>query len=151
LSAYEKKALALTFISVLALSAVAGAFFVKYVSANPYFPGEETAPPAGTKPPTITIRSPEEKTYGASSILLSFTVRVGATQPISNAVYTSTVSTRISEVCYEADWLGENITIYPPSTATRASVEFSGELSNIPQGRHSIVITPPNQDITKVT
>jgi hypothetical protein len=47
--------------------------------------------------------------------------------------------------------LGENITIYPPSTATQASVEFSGELSNIPQGRHSIVITPPNQDITKVT
>jgi hypothetical protein len=146
----KRAALALTLISALLLSA-AGAFFVKCAGANPYFPGEETVPPAGTKPPTITVRSPEDKTYSPSSILLSFTVTVGDTQPIPNGVYTSAVNTRISEVYYEADWLGLNITVYLPATDkygsyldngayTRSSVEFSGDLSNIPQGRHSIVI-----------
>jgi hypothetical protein len=136
----KREVLALTLISVMMLAAVVGTFFVNYALANPYFPGEETAPPEGTTPPTIAIRSPKEQTYGANSLLLSFTVRVGSTQPIPNALYGSEVSTRISDVRYEADWIGENITVYPPPTDTRISVEFSGELDNIPQGRHSIVI-----------
>jgi hypothetical protein len=135
----------------LSISLLVGTIFVKYGSANPYFPGEETAPPAGAKPPTIIIRSPEDKTYATSSIQLAFNVTAGETQPIPTGVYTTAVNTRISEVYYEADWLSNNVTVYLPATDkygsyidngayTRTSVEFSDNLSNIPQGRHSIVI-----------
>jgi hypothetical protein len=141
----KRKVLALTLVLALLFSAVAGAFFVKYTKANPYLSGEETAPPAGTEPPAITIPSPKDMTYESSTILLSFNISVGDTQPIPNATYTSAVTTWLSEVYYQADWLDENFTFPPSPTAQlgtypRPSVEYSGFLSDIPQGRHSIVI-----------
>jgi hypothetical protein len=148
----NKTAAVAILLSTLLVLSLAGTFFVKYANANPYFPGEVTAPPEGTKPLTITVQSPENNTYyNVTSILLSFNITVGETQPIPNAAYSSAVDVIISEVYYDADWLDGNITVYLPATNTygsyldngvytRASVEFSGVLSNIPQGEHVITV-----------
>ena len=61
----RRTALALTLISALLFSMVAGTLFSNVGRANPYFWSENRPPPADTKPPTIMMQSPENKIYSA--------------------------------------------------------------------------------------
>jgi hypothetical protein len=66
--------------------------------ANPFLPGEETAPPEGTKPQVITILSPQNKTtLSMGNLLLSVNVTVGESKPYKG-MYTSEVNKIITEV-----------------------------------------------------
>ncbi len=119
--------------------------------ANPFLPGGETAPPEGTKPQVITILSPQNKTtLSMGNLLLSVNVTVGESKPYKG-MYTSEVNKIITEVHYYADWLRRNFTVYLPKTDQyggyidadayrRTSVEFSKEVTEIPEGNHTITI-----------
>jgi hypothetical protein len=119
--------------------------------ANPYLPGVETAPPEGTKPQVIMLLTPQnETTIHKDSVLLTVNVTVGASRPYKG-MYTSEVNKIITEVYYYADWIKENFTVYLPKTDQygayidadayrRTSVEFSKELTELPEENHTITI-----------
>lgn len=100
---------AAAFILALLLSALVGTQLVCFVGANPYadiwiYEGD-VPPDNSTRPPTISILSPENDTvYGVNSISLSLNVSIGNS---------STASSRLLEtIYYEADWQPKNISVY---------------------------------------
>ena len=116
-------------LAILALLIV-GAYFVGCSVANPYSFRGEVPPDQETYPPVITIASPGNNTaYNTSRVPLTFNV----TAPQSRTASSSTVH----RVTYEADWQKETIDVLQGS---QKQPSFNLQLSNIPEGQHSITI-----------
>ena len=144
----KRTALALTLVLALFLSAVAGTHFVKLGRANPinYVYRGEVSPDADTKPPTISIPSPENNTsYATNSVSLTLSVSV------ENSGWTP--SRFIQEIYCKTDWqpnsyvYAYNASPYSPYTywilyENSAKTEFSTivNLTAVPEGKHSIVV-----------
>jgi hypothetical protein len=134
----KKTALTLAFIAALLCSVVAGALLVGLGSANPYFIGGDTPPPAGSEPPRIQLFSPHE-----NGLLTSNNMSVAFNATISKDTYMLTV------VYYEVDWQEGNSTVYSLDMSTPDYIydrtwitEFSYNetLTGIPEGDHNITV-----------
>jgi hypothetical protein len=108
-------------------------------TANPIGLGE-VPPDADTKPPYITIFSPENNSQTNSSISISLKVGVGELK-------TAGASAVIESVSYKADWIGDTITLYKDNSTGQSAQSQAHifyvtvlNLTDIPQGNHSIVI-----------
>lgn len=135
-----KKALALTLILVLLMSAVAGTQFARVGKADAWeYTGEEPAD-AFTNPPTVIIQFPEKnKTYTVNNVSLTFNVRVGdsttASYPIITEVYYETDWQQGITIVHSSDWRGPDAYFYGFE-----SKDFSFNLTGVPEGNHSITI-----------
>lgn len=136
----KKKASTVAFISVLLFSLVAGTQLVNLGRANPYhfILMEEVPPDADTKPPTISMLSPENNktAYAANNVVLSLNVSVK---------YSSTAKALFFwKIYYEADWQRAFTSIYEfiPETGMSTISEFNTtlELKRIPEGNHAITV-----------
>jgi hypothetical protein len=136
----KRKALALTLVLALLLSAAASTKLVNWTKANPWMGTDWVAPKDTTKPPVLTIKSPEEnRLYRSNNVTLSFDARLGAS--ISGEYM------RIMQVYYKADWeqnetyVYNNEGIYIPYDEN-AITEFSYdmELTGVPEGKHYITV-----------
>jgi hypothetical protein len=119
---------------LVAVSTLICICFVGFAAANPIWLGE-VPPDADTSPPSITIISPENKSYDSSSICLNFTVSEGESKTAG--------SIKITAVSYKADWMTDNVTVYYLDVNTMIPIQtYSKELNltDIPQGTHSITI-----------
>ena len=129
----KKKLLKATFILVLLLSAAAGACFINLADAQPYIHGGVVPPKPDEIPPSVSVFYPENKTsYNTNNITLAFNVSMTA-----KGEY-------ISEVTYNADWLQNARYVYrnyPYPNDFNTSKDFSLNLTEIPEGSHSIIIT----------
>jgi len=124
-------------------SIITAVHLVDLVGANfvPMYQGVK-APDDDTKPPIISVTSPENYTvYDTNNVQLIFNVSVGESANAS--------SKWICELYYKGDWQ-ENKTyidleeFYGESYASKRSSllppEFSFNLTNIPEGKHSITV-----------
>jgi hypothetical protein len=136
----KRKALALTLVLALLLSAAASTKLLNWTKANPWMGTDWVAPKDTTKPPVLTIKSPEEnRLYRSNNVTLSFDARLGAS--ISGEYM------RIMQVYYKADWeqnetyVYNNEGIYIPYDEN-AITEFSYdmELTGVPEGKHYITV-----------
>jgi hypothetical protein len=108
---------------------VAGASF-GYSAANPYTYTGEVPPDQETYPPVITITSPGNNTaYNSSRVPLTFKVNAPQSRTASSSMVTG--------VTYEVDWKKEPINVL---NGGQEQASFNLQLSNIPEGRHIIVI-----------
>jgi hypothetical protein len=121
------------------------ALLVNSVRANPYshifpIPSGEVTPRSDTKPPKITILSPEHNsTLNTNNVSVNFKVEVGESK--------SAYSSMVWNVYYEADWLKNQVYVYeyvptssqqPNPTQTEYSTILN--LTEIPEGRHTLII-----------
>jgi hypothetical protein len=131
----KKKTLATAIIiSALLFSAAAGAFFIKSTQANPYIRDwkfTEVPPPAGTQPPAIIIRTPQNGSYYPKNINLTFDVIIPETN--SDKSISST-----KELYYKGSWDPNEIAVTQRGFSGNAS--FSIDLAGIPGGNHSLTI-----------
>ena len=111
---------------------------VNFVAANPIWLGE-VPPDADTKPPYITIFSPENNSQINSSISINLKVGVGESKTAAGKV--------IESISYKADWIENTITIYKDNSTGQSAQSQAHifyvtvlNLTDIPQGNHSIVI-----------
>ena len=135
----------------LLTAAVVSAFLVSIVAGTQFVKAVETYPPYERNAESlikISISSPENnELYNTKNVTLNFNITVGET----------TVHSLISDVSYETDWQKENKTIFSfngyflrdpmvqlayPRTFTEpiSTLLESLELSDIPEGNHSIII-----------
>lgn len=134
MNAVKLKALEPTIFLILLLSTAAGAFFIKSTQANPYHRNveyTEVSPPAGTKPPIITIHTPQNGSYYPKNLTLTFDV--ATPEPNGNkSIYA------ITELCYKGSWDQKEIII--TQKANHDSASFSIDLSDVLGGNHSVTI-----------
>jgi len=130
----------LTLILVFIISAVVGTRLVNWTNANPWMGTDWVAPKEATKPPILTIKSPEEnRMYNSNNVTLSFNARLGES--------TSASYMRLMQVYYKADWeqnetyVYKNEGIYLPYDEN-AITEFSCDmnLTGVPEGKHYITV-----------
>lgn len=115
--------------AILTLLAV-GANLVGYSAANPYTITGVVPPDQETYPPVITITSPVNNTaYNTSLVLLTFNVTAPQSRTASSSM--------VQRVTYEADWKKEAINVL---NGGQEQPSFNLQLSNVPEGQHSIVI-----------
>jgi hypothetical protein len=135
----RKTALALTLTSALLFSMVAGTLFFNVGNANMLFGTETGPPPVDTKPPTIMIESPENRTLGEDKLLLSFNV----------STIDSKDTNYISDVYYKTDWQENETSVYhleriqSPTFSNSWITDFRyvTDLTGIPEGSHRITIS----------
>jgi hypothetical protein len=115
--------------------------------ANPYRELEPVPPDAYTKPPALTIFSPQNNTaYAMNTILFSINVSLPESSTAS--------STLIYYVIYEADWQQGQIFLYNSSQVNyndriessftlpkNLYFQYSQDLTGIPDGNHRIAVT----------
>jgi hypothetical protein len=136
----KKTLLTVAFLSVLLFSAVAGTQRLNFGRANPYI-RDYVAPDSYTKPPKISIFSPENNTFRQHLITLSLKVSLPESQTAS--------MTFLHVVYYEADWLENRTYLYnsmglgdeirSDNSPERQYFLYSGILT-VPEGSHSLVI-----------
>jgi hypothetical protein len=103
---------------------------VGYSVANPYALIGEVPPDQETYPPVITITSPVNNTaYNTSRVSLTFNVTAPQSRTAS--------STTVIRVSYEDDWRNEVIDVL---LGGQEQPSFNLQLSNVPEGQHSILI-----------
>jgi hypothetical protein len=123
------------FVVVFAFSILIGIQAVEVVDANPIHLGE-VPPDANTSPPSITIVSPENRSYNNSSICFKITVSEGKSKSAS--------FTMINNVYYKADWNTDEVSIFSYDENTMIpnihTYSTTLNLTDIPQGTHSIII-----------
>lgn len=130
-------------LTALLTSAVAGTLFVNLGRANPYKWAGHVPPDVNTKPPTITIVSPENNTaYASNNLTISFNVSLP---------YSPTASRpKINTAYYKASWQNDDVIVYKWSSNELSNpydddpelTEFSHKLNltGIPEGNHNITI-----------
>jgi hypothetical protein len=130
----RKTLLTAGFISVLFLTAIAEAGFVKFAQANPYMYHEWISPPAGAAPLVISISSPQNNTvYRVNDIAFTFNI--------------STENTSIHYLLgayFKANWMQDNVTVYKQDSYSPEFPEFwdySETFWHMPDGEYSVVIT----------
>ncbi len=130
--------LLLTFLSITIVTTQ----FVNLVVANPYIklPGEDVVPDTKTKPPQITIFSPNNNSiYSQNNVTLSLNVTVGESSTAFNPF--------LSEIYYITDWQSNYTDLYryiPDASIYPSPIiptfNTSLELTNIPEGKHNLTI-----------
>lgn len=116
-------------LAVLILSIV-GLSLLGLATANPYYCTGEVPPDDETYPPIIAITSPKNNTaYATSRISLIFNVSAPQSKTAS--------STSIQRVSYQTDWREKPVDIF---VDREGQLSFSLQLSDIPEGQHSILI-----------
>jgi hypothetical protein len=136
------------FISLLFLSVATGTQFVHLGNANPlhkYHSYKEwaiTSPDWSTKPPVVSIGSPDNNAMcGVDALVLTFNASIG---PSETASYC-----RLDEIYYETDWQSNKtylyksshnkLSYYNPSRYTEYSETIN--VTGIPDGNHTIKVT----------
>jgi hypothetical protein len=148
----KRRALALTLVSALLISAVVGAMFVNRATANPgpllFFPTDPV-----TTPPTIVVHSPvQNQTYNATDVWLNFTITKPETWfafnvgSFENGTLVSNTFGNITSVYYVVDG-GErqNITVHDTAylldvVSPIQTLNFSTQLS-LTTGAHTIKVS----------
>jgi hypothetical protein len=103
---------------------------VGYTVANPYTYTGEVPPDQETYPPVITISSPVNNTaYNTSRVPLTFNVTAPQSRTASSSM--------VIKVTYEVDWKKEPINVL---NGGQEQAPFNLQLSNVPEGQHTIVI-----------
>jgi hypothetical protein len=124
---HRRKTFPAAFILVLLFSAAACTQLVNLGRANPYIYLGNVPPDSSTKPPEISILSPDNNTLFANNYLFfNFTISVG---PSTTGSYLN-----IYDAGYKADWKSYDQWINPELT------EFSFNLTDVPDGNHSITV-----------
>lgn len=128
----RQQKIGLIFLLILCLSVVSGTVFIQLVGANPYWWYTKVPPDEQTKPPVITVISPENNTvFNEDSIVLSFQVETGESKTASD--------TLLFFVDYTTDWEHNNSDHFAPWSSSSFSHEIN--LTKIPEGPHTINIT----------
>jgi hypothetical protein len=131
----EKKTLMTAIIISVLLFSTAEALFVKSTRANPYHRqarGTEVPPPAGTQPPAIIIRTPQNGSYYPKNLNLTFDVIIPNTNGDKSI-------SAIIELYYKASWEPNEIAVTQKNFFAE-STSFSIDLSGVSGGNHSITI-----------
>ena len=104
------------------------------MKAQPRIHGGIIPPDQSTKAPKITILSPKNNTtYKEDTINLSFNTSLG---------YSRTATVKfILEIYYKTDWQDQTTYAYKSSSGKDLESPFNLNLTNIPDGNHSIEIT----------
>jgi hypothetical protein len=134
----KKGLLPTAFILGLLSLSVVGALFVNLGRANPWLRTDWVAPKDATKPPVLTIKSPEENNlYNSNNVTLSFNARLGES--------TSGEYMRIMQVYYKGDWeqnetyVYKNEGIYLPYDENAITYfSYAINLTGVPEGKHKI-------------
>jgi hypothetical protein len=136
----RKAAIAVTLIIALLLTVAAATFLVKLGSANPYM-RDYVAPDAFTKPPEISIYSPQNN-IPCSKVYLSINVSLPKSTTASFSF--------LHNVHYQADWLANQTYLYnskglsdeirSDNSPERQYFSYSGVLDGVPEGSHSLTI-----------
>jgi len=119
---------------LLALAMATDLLLVNSARANPYFYGKNTPPPTGSKPPNISIFTPNSNAvFTSNSITLAFNAS------ISKDTY------MLTDVYYETDWQEGNTSTYHldmtvPYSSFITEFSYNATLSGIPEGNHSIKV-----------
>jgi hypothetical protein len=128
----RKPFLVATLALALLLATAVMTALVDFASANPYskamYSGD-VSPPLGTKPPVISVVSPENNsTYNTNDISLTFNVSAGQS------------NTGISKIFFSGHW--HQNTTYVNFTAFNNSLppQLSYNLTGVPDGNQSITI-----------
>jgi hypothetical protein len=134
----KRKALALTLILAFLISAMAGTKLVNWAKANPWMGTDWVSPADYTKPPTLTIVSPQKNMiYNSTNVTLSFNAHV-----VGSESYV-----RLMQVYYKTDWEqnetyvynNEGINIpYEPNAVT--DFYYNMNLTGVPEGKHYITV-----------
>lgn len=133
--------IALTIIMALLISAIAGIQVVNVGKANPSGIVGSVPPDKDTKPPEVSILSPNNGTWIAeNSVILACRVSVGESK--------TAWSRLINEVYYETDWQQNKIYIFGPigdrwyyySSGNSSTIECNLSLTGIPEGKHNITV-----------
>lgn len=141
----KRTAIALTIVSALLFLAIAGAIFVDLAEAN-WIPYKPRVPPP--LPPSISVLSPENKTYNSNNVTLKFSATVSLQDDVEildywdsnvgNWTYRKLQSPQdraeISRFTYYLDGLENNITI----SSGLASLNWSTILQGLSEGTHTI-------------
>jgi len=121
-------------VSLIILLLVISPVTILVVKADPFIHGGMVEPDSSTKPPTIQILSPENNaTYKEDTIILSFNVSLGNSST-ATAMF-------IREIYYETDWENETTFVYKSSSGKELENPFTLNLTDIPDGNHTIEIT----------
>jgi hypothetical protein len=136
----KKKALALIVILAFLMSAMVGTKLVNWATANPWMGTDWVSPASDTKPPTLTIVSPQKNIiYNSNNVTLSFNARVEKSETASYM--------RLMQVYYKTDWEqnetyvynNEAISIpYEPNAITEFSYDMN--LTGVQEGKHYITV-----------
>jgi hypothetical protein len=105
---------------------------VQIACANPYLYHEAVLPPPNSKPPNITVDSPYNNSNIGSNVNISIRISTKDTSMI--CLLNSYLTT---------DWLEGNISVYKQNTSSPEfpqSWNYSNIFSNVPDGKHEIVI-----------
>jgi hypothetical protein len=123
-----KKTAAALIIALLVIAA-AGAQFVNFSKANPYFDGGIVLPDSSAKPPRISIFAPQNNTvYTTNTIPLSINVSSPESQK---------AATVLDLVYYEADWQENRTYLFPIGTFP-TYLQHAQNLTTIPDGNHTL-------------
>ncbi len=132
--------LAVAITIVILLIAISGTGFVSFGMANPYI-HDYVAPDSNTKPPQISIYSPENNSV-CSNVYLSINVSLPKSTTASFSF--------LHNVYYEADWLANQTYLYnsnrlsdeirSDNSPERQYFSYSGVLDGVPEGSHSLTI-----------
>ena len=136
----KRTALALTVILAFLISAMAETKLINWAKANPWIGTDWVSPSGATKPPTLTITSPEENSvYNSNNVTLSFNAHLGES--------TSASYMRLMQVYFKTDWEqnetyvynNEAISIpYEPNAITYFSYNIN--LTGVPERKHYITV-----------
>jgi hypothetical protein len=135
-----RTAIALTIILALLISVVAGIQAVNFGKANPSAVIGSVPPDADTKPPKVSILSPNNGTWIAeNSVILTCRVSIGESK--------TAWSRLINEVYYEADWQQNKTYVFGPigdmyyyPSGNSSIIDCNLSLTGIPEGKHNITV-----------
>jgi len=125
----KRKALALTLLLALLLSATAGAFFDKSTQANPIINVyRDIPPPEGTQAPIITIQTPRNGSSYSKNVTLTFDVTIPKTNGDKSL-------DGVTKIYYKGSWEPNEIIV-----AEGCFGSFSIDLSDVRGGNLSVTI-----------
>jgi hypothetical protein len=130
-------ATAVFFLMVLLVSAVVAGFVVSSAHANPLWGSKWIQPPAGTKPPRISIFSPNSSImFTSNNVSLAFNLSVTG---LGNLKY-------LTDVYYETNWQEGNTSVYhldmtTPNQNHITEFSYNENLTGLPDGNRSIKIS----------
>ena len=142
----KRTALALQLIVVVIVTAVAGIQFVSLAKAN-WVPAKPRVP--SPLPPTLSVMSPENRTYDSKNVTLNFAVNVSLQDDVEIKDWNSWVRNwtarelqppqdwaEICRVSYYLDGVEHNVTV----PARSSSLNWSTTLEGLSEGTHTLTV-----------
>ena len=141
----KKRVLLVVSVLALLVSSVAGTLLVSLAEANPLWFIPHVQPDETTKPPVISIFSPENNTvYNTDTVVLSFNVDAGESETASTVA--------LDIIWYDTSWYNDNVDsfLYSPRSpvntenkiyfSNSSSFAYNLSLTGIPDGNHGIIL-----------